>query len=206
MTIKKNWQTFSLPNADVCLLPDFLDSATASAAFVRLHSEIAWEYHRVRLFGRELNAPRLSCWVGDTGTRYSYSRTSYEPRAWTPTLTYLRAQIAAICDAEFNSVLCNLYRDGHDSMGWHSDDESELGPTPIIASLSLGGVRRFRLCHQHDATLHMTLDLPSGSLLLMRAATQRHYRHALPKTSRYVLPRINLTFRHIIHSGQVASI
>jgi len=197
-----NEQIFSLPGADVRLLPNFLDAATAAKTFARLHAQIGWEQHRVRLFGRELDSPRLSCWIGDADARYSHSRMQFEPRPWSVELANLRDQIALVCDAKFNSVLCNLYRDGRDSMGLHSDDEPELGPAPIIASLSLGGVRRFRLRHKHDKSLGLALDLPSGSLLLMRGATQKNYRHDLPKTTREVVARINLTFRRIIVAGE----
>lgn len=197
-----NWQIFSLPGADVRLLPNFLDAATAAKTFARLQAQIAWEQHRVRLFGRELDSPRLSCWIGDADARYTYSRMLFEPRPWLPELANLRDRIASACAANFNSVLCNLYRDGRDSMGLHSDDEPELGPAPIIASLSLGGVRRFRLRHKRDKSLGLTLDLPSGSLLLMRGATQKNYRHDLPKTARHVSARINLTFRRITVAGE----
>jgi alkylated DNA repair dioxygenase AlkB len=197
-----NWQMFPLPHADVRLLPNFIDTATAAKTFARLHAQIGWEQHRVRLFGRELDSPRLSCWIGDDDARYSYSRMQFEPRPWLPELAGLRDQIALVCAAKFNSVLCNLYRDGRDSMGLHSDDEAELGPAPVIASLSLGGVRRFRLRHKRDKSLGLTLDLPSGSLLLMRGATQESYRHDLPKTAREVAARINLTFRRVLSSGE----
>ena len=114
------------------------------ALFDALHREIPWEQHRLRLFGREIGSPRLSCWIGDEGTAYKYSGTRFEPHAWTPTLALLREELAARFDLRFNSVLANLYRDGRDSMGWHSDDEPELGTAPVIASLSFGAVRRFR--------------------------------------------------------------
>lgn len=197
-----NGQIFSLPDADVQLLPNFLDAATAANTFARLHAQIGWEQHRVRLFGRELDSPRLSCWIGDADAYYTYSRMQFEPRPWLPELANLRDRMALACATNFNSVLCNLYRDGRDSMGLHSDDEPELGPAPIIASLSLGGVRRFRLRHKHDKSLALTLDLPSGSLLLMRGATQKNYRHDLPKTTREVAARINLTFRRIFNAGE----
>ena len=196
-----NWQIFSLLDADVQLLPNFLDGASAAKTFARLQAQIAWEQHRVRLFGRELDSPRLSCWIGDADARYTYSRMQFEPRPWLPELAILRDRIALVCTAKFNSVLCNLYRNGRDSMGLHSDDEPELGPSPIIASLSLGGVRRFRLRHKRDKSLALTLDLPSGSLLLMYGATQKNYRHDLPKTAREVAARINLTFRRIFPMG-----
>jgi alkylated DNA repair dioxygenase AlkB len=151
----------------------------------------------VRIFGREIASPRLSCWIGDAEAVYTYSGTRFEPRAWTSALAELRDAVSAQCGEIYNSVLCNLYRDGRDAMGWHSDSEPELGPAPVIASLSFGAARRFRLRHKRDRALRLELDLASGSLLLMAGATQRNYRHDLPRTVRPVAPRINLTFRRI---------
>jgi len=190
------WQAFALPDADVRLAQVF-DAVDAAHWFARLHAEIPWQRHRLKLFGREIDAPRWSCWMGDAGAFYTYSGTRFAPQTWTPAAAALREALAAHCDARCNSVLANLYRDGRDSMGWHSDDEPELGAEPIIWSFSFGGVRRFRLRHRRDARLRLELDLPSGSLLRMAGATQRHYRHDLPKTARTVAARINLTFRAI---------
>src|ERR1044072_7037932 len=103
--------------------------------FDALRREIPWETHRIRLFGREVDSPRLSCWIGDGGTDYTYSRMRYAPRAWPPALASLREALAARFDLHVNSVLANLYRDGRDTMGWHSDAEPELGRAPVIASL-----------------------------------------------------------------------
>ncbi|HBK45083.1 MAG TPA: alpha-ketoglutarate-dependent dioxygenase AlkB, partial [Xanthomonadaceae bacterium] len=104
----------------------------------------------------------------------------------------------AATGADFNSVLANRYRDGRDAMGWHSDDEPELGPQPLIASLSLGAARRFAFRHRSDPALRLALTLGHGDLLLMAGATQSHYRHALPRTARPVGERVNLTFRRIV--------
>lgn len=191
------WQLLPLAGADVRLL-QFCPREQAERWFARLHAEIPWERHRLRLFGREIDAPRLSSWIGDADAVYTYSGTRFEPRAWTPACAELRDGLGALCGERYNSVLCNLYRDGRDSMGWHSDDESELGAAPVIASLSFGAVRRFRLRHRRDPALRLELDLPSGSLLLMAGATQRNYRHDLPKTAREVCARINLTFRRVL--------
>jgi alkylated DNA repair dioxygenase AlkB len=105
--------------------------------------------------------------------------------------------VSAAADLRFNSVLCNLYRDGRDSMGMHSDGERELGQNPVIASLSLGAVRRFQLRHRRRKGAGLDLDLPDGSLLIMRGALQHHYRHGVPKQPQINAPRINLTFRKI---------
>lgn len=190
------WQTFDLPGADV-RLAQFCDPDAAARWFARLHAEIPWERHRLRLFGREVDSPRLSCWIGDAEAVYIYSGTRFVPHAWTPAVAELRDALFAHCEERSNSVLANLYRDGRDSVGWHGDDEPELGPEPVIHSFSFGGVRRFRLRHRRDPSLRLELDLPAGSLLRMAGATQRNYRHDLPKTARAVAARINLTFRTI---------
>lgn len=190
------WQTFALAGADV-RLRRFCGAAEAQQWFERLRTEVPWERHRVRLFGREIDAPRLSCWIGDAAAVYTYSGTRFVPRAWTPACAELRDRVSALCGESYNSVLGNLYRDGSDSMGWHSDDEVELGPQPCIASLSFGAARRFRLRHRRDPMLRLELDLEPGSLLRMAGATQRNYRHDLPKTARAVGPRINLTYRYL---------
>ena len=159
---------------------------------------MAWEQRAIRIFGQEIPQPRLTAWYGDAAARYTYSGLAWEPRLWTPALLALRQRIETATGAHFNSVLLNHYRHGRDSMGWHADDEPELGPAPTIASLSLGATRRFRL-RPRAGLGHppFGLDLPSGSLLLMRGPTQQHWQHALPKTARPVAARLNLTFRWV---------
>ncbi|GAB3780919.1 alpha-ketoglutarate-dependent dioxygenase AlkB family protein [Dyella agri] len=197
------WQRIALPEADVSLWPHWLDRDEADALFAELREAIAWENHRIRLFGRELASPRLSCWIGDPGAAYTYSRTRFEPRPWPAALAGLRERIEQACAARFNSVLANLYRDGNDAMGWHSDDEPELGAQPVIASLSLGAERRFRFRRRRARGEPAqpgdlcTLPLPHGSLLRMAGSTQRLYRHDLPRMLGLAAPRINLTFRCI---------
>jgi alkylated DNA repair dioxygenase AlkB len=190
-------QSLPLTDAELCFDPAFLSPAEAEAAFAALRGEIAWESHRLRLFGREVASPRLSCWIGDAGAAYVYSGSRFEPRPWTTTAQALRQRLCECLEAQFNSVLANLYRDGRDGMGWHSDDEPELGAQPVIASLSLGATRRFALKHRRDPQRKLAFELPAGSLLLMRGGTQANYRHALPKTARPVGERINLTYRQI---------
>ena len=199
-TVAPRGQNYDLAGAEVAEIQLF-DPAQAQRWFERLHAEIPWERHRLRLFGREIEAPRLSCWIGDAGARYTYSGTLFTPHAWTPGLHELRDLLFAHSGKSYNSVLCNLYRDGRDSMGWHSDNEPELGDAPVIASLSFGAMRRFLLRHRRDPGRRLALDLPSGSLLVMAGTTQQNYRHALPKTTRKVGARINLTFRCIHPAG-----
>jgi alkylated DNA repair dioxygenase AlkB len=199
MTGAVDWQPFALAGADV-RLTQLCDAAEAQQWFARLHAEIPWERHRLRLFGREIDAPRLSCWIGDADAVYTYSRVRFEPKPWTPALAALSDKVRALCGENFNSALCNLYRDGRDAMGWHSDSEPELGAEPVIASLSFGATRRFRLRHRHEPESRLELPLESGSLLLMAGGTQTNYRHDLPRSARVTQARINLTFRRILAS------
>ena len=187
-----------IPDANLSLEPDWLAPAEADALLAAVMETVSWETHRIRMFGRAVDSPRLSCWIGDPGASYVYSRTRFAPRPWPAALQALRSRIDAAAGVAMNSVLANLYRDGRDAMGWHSDDEPELGPRPVIASLSLGGTRRFLLRHRRDPGQRLALELPHGSLLLMSADTQAHWRHALPRTARPVAARINLTFRRIL--------
>ncbi len=188
-------------DADLLLAPAWLDGAAADALQTALLAQVRWEVHLIRLFGREVPSPRLSCWIGDPGAAYRYSGVLFEPQPWPPALLGLRGRLAAACGASFNSVLANRYRDGRDAMGWHSDDEPELGPQPVIASLSLGATRRFLVKSRAPGGGRIALDLPHGSLLLMRGDTQRNTRHALTRTARPVGERINLTFRAIRRPG-----
>lgn len=189
-----------LPHAELLFDPDFLPPPQAQTLLTELTSNIAWKHESIKLFGREVMQPRLTAWHGDAGASYRYSGLQLQPQPWTPALLHLRQQVEAAAGTSFNSVLLNLYRSGQDSMGWHADDEPELGPEPVIASVTLGATRNFRLkpLHPHP-TAHapLTLPLTAGSLLLMRGPTQRHWLHALPKTARPVGPRLNLTFRQV---------
>ncbi|MBW8313261.1 MAG: alpha-ketoglutarate-dependent dioxygenase AlkB [Rhizobium sp.] len=185
---------------EATLIPGWLEPHEADALFDALMRQVAWETHRIRMFGRMVDSPRLSCWIGDPGASYVYSRVRFEPRPWPEVLAALRPRIDAAAGVAMNSVLANLYRDGRDAMGWHSDDEPELGPRPVIASLSLGGSRRFAFRHRRDPARKAALELPHGSLLLMAGDTQADWKHALPRTAKPVPPRINLTFRRILPS------
>ena len=190
--------TLPLAGAELAFDPHWLDADAAEMLFSELQARIPWEVHRIRLFGREVDSPRLSCWIGDPDAAYTYSGTRFVPRPWPEALLPIRERLSRDLGTGFNSVLANLYRNGSDSMGWHSDSEAELGPQPAIASLSLGATRRFVLKQRHDPAVKLALDMASGSLLLMRGDTQRHYRHALPRTAKPVGARINLTFREIL--------
>lgn len=186
-----------LTDAELLMDPAWLPPAPAADLMASLRDGLDWEVHRIRMFGRWVDSPRLSSWIGDEDASYVYSGARFEPRPWHPALAELRSELRTALGVDFNSVLANRYRDGRDAMGWHSDDEPELGLRPVIASISVGAVRCFALKHRRDAQQKLTLDLAHGSLLVMRGDTQANYRHALPRTTRPVADRINLTFRHI---------
>ncbi len=197
-------QPIDLPDATLELEPGFIPPDECEGLAAAIRHEVPWETHVIRIFGREIPSPRLSCWIGDPEAAYVYSGTRFEPHPWTPTLVALRGRVEAASGARYNSVLANRYRDGRDSMGFHADDEPELGPEPVIASLSLGARRRFVLKHRKRKRETLELALGDGDLLVMRGATQRHWNHALPKTARPVGERINLTFRWIDPRGRPA--
>lgn len=188
----------ALPDADVALDDGWMRRGDADALLAVLLATVPWEVHRIRLFGREVDSPRLSCWIGDPQATYTYSGTRFTPQPWPDVLQPLRARLQRELGVNFNSVLGNLYRDGRDYMGWHSDNERELGARPVIASVSLGATRRFVLKRRDGSSLKLALDLQHGSLLAMAGDTQAHYRHALPATAKPIGPRINLTFRRIV--------
>lgn len=183
--------------AGIRFLPRWLQAAQADALWLALQREVSWDIHRIRMFGRYVDSPRSSCWIGDAHARYRYSGMTFVPRPWTPTLQMLRTRLRDQGFGEFNSVLLNHYRDGSQYMGWHSDDERELGPEPVIASLSLGAPRRFLLRRRDSPAHRIEFLLGHGDLLLMEGASQRDYQHALPKMARVQQERINLTFRLI---------
>lgn len=186
------------PDGRLVYEPGFIDAGRTRGLNDRLSGELDWRQRTIFMFGRETNQPRLVAWYGEPGIRYTYSGKTLEARGWHPELEHLRDRLTDRCGICFNSVLCNLYRDGADGMGWHSDDEPELGPRPCVASLSLGGRRRFVLRRRGARDERMELIPEPGSLIVMDGDIQDHWQHAVPKTARPVAPRINLTFRRII--------
>lgn len=175
--------------------PVYLGQAQ-SHFFEIFKEQLRWRTESIVLFGQRRLVPRLVCWYADDGVTYRYSGNTQSPDSWHPQLLLLRDQLALFLSVEFNGVLGNYYRNGQDSMGWHRDNEPELGKTPIIASLSLGAPRHFRLRHRNDHR-QVKLLLEPGSLLVMRKNSQRDWEHCLPKTKRHVGERINLTFRFV---------
>lgn len=178
-------------------IPCFLAAARSDRLLERLWSGLAWRQDSIRLFGRRLPQPRLTAWLGDNGARYRYSGLMLEPAPWHPELADLSEELERNLCCRFNSVLVNAYRDGRDSMGWHADDEPELGKEPVIAAVSLGACRRF-LVRPVAGGGRTEFRLEHGSLLVMSGPSQLTYRHAVPKTVRPTGLRISLTFRNIL--------
>lgn len=193
-------KAYSIPIVDGTLAydPDFLGVKESRSLREYLIESVPWKQEPIKIFGKELMQPRLTAWYGDQDTAYSYSGIVMEPLVWSEMLLDLKKRIESFAQAPFNSVLLNYYRDGQDSMGWHSDNEPELGQNPVIASLSLGGVRRFHLKHRQRKELEtIRMDLLDGSLLIMGGAMQHHWLHQISKTKKAVSGRINLTFREV---------
>ncbi|MCG8424753.1 MAG: alpha-ketoglutarate-dependent dioxygenase AlkB [Proteobacteria bacterium] len=174
----------------------------AEVYFERLRDELPWRQETITIAGRQILQPRLSAWIGDAEAVYVYSGLTNRPGPWTATLRELRMRLQCSLGTPFNSVLANYYRSERDSMGWHADNEPELGGDPTIASLSFGAARRFILKHKKRKHARVALSLGSGSLLVMRGTTQRYWKHSVPKENAPRGQRINLTFRLV--RGRVA--
>lgn len=188
---------YKLDVADACLyhLPNWLSADEADRFFNALTEELAWSQDEIKVFGRWHRIPRLQAWHGNQGLAYTYSGKKMHATPWTPALYELKKKLSRL-GMDFNSVLGNWYRDGHDKMGWHSDNERELGSQPVIASVSLGAERDFAFRRRGTGDKFI-LPLTHGSLLIMAANTQQHWQHSLPQRKRVTSSRINLTFRHI---------
>lgn len=195
MTTPRNLLPF---DGDVRYYPALFAAEASEALLQQLLQEVPWKQEAIKIFGKEVMQPRRTAWYGDRGKAYSYSGITMLPLAWTDTLLYLKQKAESLCGHSFNSALLNLYRNGQDSMGWHRDNEKELGPDPVIASLSFGATRVFKLKHARQKKEICSITLEAGSLLLMQGATQHHWLHSLPKTLAPKGPRINITFRSIV--------
>lgn len=190
-----------MPDADVWYFARLNLGMPHDDALQRLIREVEWEQRTIKVWGREHPQPRLVAWYGNPGCYYSYSGLRLEPFPWTELLWSLKECVETTVKSTFNSALLNFYRDHRDSMGFHSDDEPELGPEPIIASLSFGAQRVFVLKHRSKKMQPVRLRLGAGSLLLMKGGTQKHWVHGINKQASPCGPRVNITFRRIVHDS-----
>jgi len=185
------------PGLGLTVIRSAVDVAAADAVFTALRTKVAWRQDHLKMFGNLIPVPRLEAWVADEGLDYTYSGIHHEPDPWVDELVELRDLSSSHTGTRFNSVLCNLYRDGSDCVDWHADDEPEFGPMPVIASWSLGATRRFDLRRVDDHSVKVELELHHGDLVIMSGTTQTLWRHRVPKTKKPVGERINLTFRMV---------
>jgi len=187
----------NLPDSDITYYPNFLNPEEADYYFKILLNEIPWQQDDITVFGKTYAQPRLTALFADNKKPYSYSNITMQPHGFSSALSEIKKKIEDIENNTFTTCLANLYRDGQDSNGWHSDNEKELGKNPIIASVSLGQVRPFSLKHKVHKHLKHKIELQSGSLLVMKGSTQQHWLHQIAKTKKIIKPRINLTYRII---------
>jgi len=180
---------------DIVIQADFFTAGESARIFEQLKAQIRWRQDVMRFGRREVPQPRLTAWYGDDGKTYVYSGINNHPLPWTALLLALRAKAEHFAESTFNSVLLNYYRDGGDSVGWHADNEPELGERPVIASLSFGATRTFELRRRTTGKV-AKLPLTSGSILVMRGTMQHHWVHRVPKEPGSA-SRINLTFRFV---------
>lgn len=188
---------FDLPDAEIFYISNFYETSKADSIFRELFNETQWQEDEITVFGKTYKQPRLTALYAENEKPYSYSNITMHPKPFTSLLKEIKLDLEKISGNMFTTVLLNLYRDGSDSNGWHSDDEKELGKNPAIASLSLGAERMFHLKHKTNPNFKTKIALEHGSLLLMQGTTQHFWKHQISKTARKVEPRINLTFRLI---------
>ena len=197
-------ETILIPGAEIYYDRGFLPTEKATFFFDVLLEKCAWTRRKTSFNSA---VPRDEAYYGNPGTNYTYSRREYKPLTWIPELLSLRTRVEEATPASaysnvglprlgYNAALCNLYRNGNDSVGLHADAEPEMGP--VIASVSLGAERLFRLKGKNGAVAFAE-RLPHGSLFIMAGKTQKNFKHEVPKEPDVTLPRINLTFRHIEH-------
>ena len=194
---RAGFERIQLEGADVQIWIDYLPRDSSNDLMRELIKVTPWRVEEVVVWGKRHPQPRLTAWYGDPGKTYTYSGIALHPLPWSPLLKRVRMEVEEACGERFNSVLLNYYRNERDSMGLHSDNEPELGPRPIIASLSVGEERVFSFKPKRPLAQSASVPLPSGSLLLMKGDTQKNWKHGIAKAGRSMGPRLNLTFRQI---------
>lgn len=190
--------TIELPKASLEYFPNFFELQKANELFSLLQNTIPWQQDTITVFGKNHLQPRLTALYGNNNNLYQYSNVVMKPHPWNSLLTFIKEAIEDELHNTFNAVLLNYYRNGADSMGWHADNEASLGRNPIIASVSFGATRPIHFKHNTQENLKHKINLEHGSLLVMKGETQHFWKHQIPKTSKPVGPRINLTFRNLL--------
>lgn len=185
-----------IENGEYIFYPNFFSKSESDSLLKNLRSNIIWKQESMNMYGKKIDFPRLTAWYGNNDKPYSFSGITLQPLPWTSEILTIKSKIEPIAKTEFNSVLLNLYRDGNDSISWHTDAEKELGINPIIASVNFGATRKFQLRHIKTKE-KLEIELTHGSLLIMQGELQHFWQHQVPKTSKVVGERINLTFRVI---------
>ncbi len=186
-----------LPDAELVYHPMFYTKTESDKLLATLLATIAWKQDKIRMYGKELPLPRLSAWYGDSAKHYTYSGITLNPLPWTKELLQIKERIEAEAGVTFTSVLLNRYRDGQDYVGWHADDEKELGKNPVIGSVNFGATRKFQLRRIDDHKEKFEVELKHGTFLVMQGSTQHYWQHQVPKTALKIGERLNLTFRVI---------
>lgn len=189
-------EVIHINNGEYIYIPDFYDKETADKFLERLINDIKWKQESMNMYGKEIPFPRLTAWYGDSDRPYSFSGITLKPNPWSPGLLKIKKDIEEKAKVDFNSVLLNRYRDGNDSISWHTDAEKELGENPVIASVNFGAERKFQLKHK-DTNEKIEIILKHGSLLVMQGELQHFWKHQIPKTKKVTTERVNLTFRVI---------
>jgi alkylated DNA repair dioxygenase AlkB len=182
-------------DGEVYVYPDFFTIKESEHYFKVLFESINWKQDAMKFYGKEVKLPRLTAWHGSSVKDYSYSGIENKPVAMTRELLEIKSRIEKESSFSFNSVLLNLYRDGNDSVSWHRDNEKVLRVNPVIASVSFGATRTFKFRHVNDHSLVRSVDLTSGTYVLMKGRTQHLWEHHIPKSKKVNSPRISLTFR-----------
>jgi alkylated DNA repair dioxygenase AlkB len=179
-------------------IPSFLSKQEAGDFFSYLQQNVPWEQGKIKLFGKKILEPRLSAFYADSNVSYNYSNRKLSGLSWPLEIDSVKRKIETLSGQYFNTCLINRYRNGRDSMGWHSDNEKELGPSPIIASLNLGETRDFQIKSRVDSKEKLQIQLNNGDLLIMKAGFQENFLHQIPKRLNIDSERINLTFRKVL--------
>jgi len=198
-------ERYAIDGDDIVYYPNLLRADDCDRWLSALRESLPWRQETMAMYGNAIAVPRLSSWHGDQPNAYTYSQIEMQPLPMTRELVEVKETVEILVAEQLNSVLANLYRDGSDSVAWHADDERELGPEPVVVSVSLGATRKFQLRSRTTPYVRHDIDLAHASVLVMRGQSQWNWMHQVPKTKARVGERINLTYRYIWASTSAAT-